>query len=302
MRFLLLATLLSFSLVESAKAEPSSDLRFAHLFSNDYFGDGQDRWHSGSLSLSVLKVDDLWNGESIGSTGKAIEFRFRSEIVAPSNLATPSPNDRPYAGILSFGVHRHVQAGPYEASVGMDLVFVGPQTGLLTFQRKFHRAFNKGNFGSVRQLANAIHPTASGEVAKSFQLSDFARARPFLEAQAGVETFIRTGIDFEFGHECVGQYKVREVTTGQRYADHNCRNRKSSLATLGIDFAGVLDSHLLPSSSGLDFARSRVRVRLGVQQEGRYGSIFYGLTWLGKEYEGQRSGQVVGSIGINLVF
>lgn len=291
-----LLTLASLS-AGAAAAEPSSSLSFAHLFSNDFIGDGQDRWHSGSYVFSILK-----EFEDSGGASDVVEFRFRSEIIAPSNLARPAPSDRPYAGVLSFGVHQYVQRKGIETAVGVDLVTVGDQTGMLDFQRGFHRLFGAGDFGQVLQIGNAIYPTLLGEMAESVELSEVVSMRPFVEAQAGVETFVRAGVDLEFGRACRGRFKIRDVTTGQRYPAFACPDIPSTVASVGLDVARVFDSQYLPSSTGPSFSSTRSRIRLGLHRTGELSSVFYGLTWLGEEFDGQSGGQLIGSISISLSF
>lgn len=174
--------------------------------------------------------------------------------------------------------------------------------GLLDFQRDFHAMFGKGNFGAVPQIGDAIYPTVLGELAKPISLTEFLSIRPFVEAQVGVETFLRTGVDFEFGRACQGQFKIRDVTTGQRYAGFICQDSTFATANLGIDVAHVFDSHYFPSSFDVTVAETRPRVRLGIHRGGRNASIFYGLTWLGEEFREQPESQVVASININLRF
>lgn len=286
----------------AAAAEPSSPLVFAHLFSNDFIGDGQDRWHTGSYVFSILKRLDNFSGTRLTDADDVLEFRIRSEIIAPSNLARPAATDRPYAGILSFGIHHHAQRQGLETAVGLDLVTVGDQTGMLNFQRDFHRLLSAGDFGQVPQIGNAIYPTLLGEVADSVELSELVAMRPFVEAQAGMETFVRTGVDLEFGHACRGSFKIRDVATGQRYRAIACNDLPSNVASVGFDVARVYDSQYLPSSMSPGFSPTRSRVRLGIHHTGRLGSVFYGLTWLGEEFCGQPEGQLTGSISVSLQF
>jgi hypothetical protein len=285
-----------------ANAEPSSRVGIARLFSNDFFGDGQDRWHTGSYAFSVLKKTGGVSGAKLDGIDDVLELRLRSEIIAPSNLARPSRTDRPYAGVLSFGVHRHSQRRGLETSLGLDLVTVGNQTGLLNFQREFHQIFGGGNFGTVNQIGNAVYPTVLGEIARTVALGRSVSTRPFLQAQAGVETLLRAGVDFDFGRACNGPFKVRDVTTGQRYSGFSCKDNSSTVVTIGIDAARVFDSHYLPGSSGYRFTKTRPRIRIGIHKNGKSGDLFFGLAWLGKEFVGQPTTQVVGSLSLNFRF
>jgi hypothetical protein len=47
----------------------------------------------------------------------------------------------------------------------------------------------------------------------------------------------------------------------------------------------------------------RKRVRLGLHWQGENNTaVFYGMTWLGEEFDGQAGGQVIGSARLNLWF
>jgi len=46
----------------------------------------------------------------------------------------------------------------------------------------------------------------------------------------------------------------------------------------------------------------RQRVRAGMVYEGDRFGLFYGATWLGREFEAQRESQIVGSVRLSLRF
>ena len=125
--------------------------------------------------------------------------------------------------------------------------------------------------------------------------------RPFFEVQAGVESYARIGGDWHFGSIGRDALWVRDVTTGQRYALNRGAN-KGWGATLGADFAYVAGSELLPETRRLQLSDSRTRLRGGVRYFGEDYDFFYGLTWLGKEFDSQPDGQTVGSLRLNLHF
>ena len=94
----------AFSLLMVAPAADAGDwqsLGYGRLMTNDYFGDGKDRWRTGSWTSSRV-----WGSERTGkapaSFGELIELRVSSEIFAPDNL------DRSAAGdgrvIVIFGL------------------------------------------------------------------------------------------------------------------------------------------------------------------------------------------------------
>ena len=143
---------------------------------------------------------------------------------------------------------------------------------------------------------------ARAGMARSFQVSDRVTLRPFVEGQAGIETFVRAGFDLTFGDITRGEMLVRDSTTGQRYRVVQHRDATGFGFVVGADIARVSDSVFLPSDRGYDLTPRRDRVRAGVHWQGKRASAFYGLTWLGKEYETQPDHQLVGSVRIKIDF
>lgn len=47
---------------------------------------------------------------------------------------------------------------------------------------------------------------------------------------------------------------------------------------------------------------TRIRTRAGVHWQGKSHSVFYGLTYLGKEFDEQDEGQIVGSVALRRRF
>ncbi|MGL5009693.1 MAG: lipid A-modifier LpxR family protein [Paracoccaceae bacterium] len=302
MRFHLLAMCLALSCLP-AQAEERTMLGWGRLFTNDQLGDGDDRWRTGSYGISVVQGTG-WEGSLPGRAGEILEFRAFGQIMAPDNMTTPTAADRRYAGALSFGVHTHFAVGAAEASVGGDLVVIGPQTQLGRFQTEVHDLFNllPPNAAVLdRQIDNKIAPTVSGELARSFRLGENVMVRPFIEARAGDETLIRAGGDVVIGGAWDNALMLRDSVTGQRYSGIDGRALGLSL-TVGADVAHLFSSAYLPSGGTSVLSDSRTRVRAGLEWQGARSSIFYGMTYLGPEFEGQDEGQITGSLNVNFGF
>jgi len=287
----------------AAQAEGRYRVGYGVVFTNDVIGDGHDRWRSGSVASSRVYAPG-WQGAAPARLGEMLELRFNGEIIAPDDISTPAPGDRPFAGALSLGLHSHLERGGMEYAVGADMVVTGSQTGLDDFQGFLHDIVGGDDLSpGVRrnQVGNEFHPTGVVEAGRSFTLGP-VRLRPFAEARVGVETLVRAGADITIGGLTRGELLVREPVTGQRY--RAVREAGGGTAfVLGADIAHVEDSAFLPSRSGLRIEETRARVRGGLHWEGREGgAVFYGVTWLGEEFEGQREGQVVGSLQFRLRF
>jgi hypothetical protein len=190
-------------------------------------------------------------------------------------------------------------------SAGLDLVATGPQTGILDAQRAFHdlvSAPNPSAFVEDNQIANGVHPTALVELSYPVTMNPNVTLRPFLEAQYGVEDFVRVGADVLIGQTLLNDLWLRDSTSGQLYA--GVENRQPGFGfVLGADIAAISDSAYFPASFGTVAQEERYRVRGGIhwRQSDRV-SYFYGLTYLGEEYEGQDGGQFVGSLKLNFNF
>lgn len=274
------------------------------VFSNDYLGDGQDRWRSGAYFRSTF-FGPAWSGDL--PTGRPlIEFRLRGETISPRDLsAPPTAGERPYAGVVAAGLFGHWGRGPAGVKLGAELVATGPQTGVADFVEWSHDLLG---FPTVRatsgQLGNAFYPTITAEayrvVARSgrrpFDL------RPFVEVQAGVETFARAGVDLMFGPGIDGALLTRDPVTGQVLTVATLRGQQGLMPSVGADLAYVAASAYLPASSGLKVERLRMRARVGARYFAEGRDVFVGFTWLGPEYTTQRKSQVLGSLSLNLRF
>ncbi|MCG7494166.1 lipid A-modifier LpxR family protein [Thalassobius sp. Cn5-15] len=276
---------------------------YGRMIQNDFIGDGNDRWRTGSVASSRVWGYE-WDNALPETFGETLEFRINAEIIAPDNLVTPAAGDRPYAGSLSFGLHTHFQKRKIEYSVGVDMVLTGEETRLSDFQAALHDLLSVDEASDAvldSQIDGGVHPTAVVELGHNLALVDGVALRPFVEARAGVETMVRAGADLRIGSVGAGELLVRDPVSGQRY--RAVRNSEPGYSVvLGGDIAHVRDSEYLPESSGVVLTETRRRLRAGLHWQGEKSSVFYGVAWLGEEFEGQEEGQVVGSLRLNLDF
>ncbi|MEH6523098.1 lipid A-modifier LpxR family protein [Sulfitobacter sp.] len=291
-------------IVPAADAGERTKLGYGRLMTNDYFGDGKDRWRTGSWTSSRV-WGSQWDGKAPNKFGDLIELRLSSEILAPDNLTRAAAGDRAYAGALSIGAHTHFTWQGLDAALGADMVVTGSDTGLGTFQRAVHKVLGVRQPSQVTlndQISNGFHPTVVAELGRDLLIAPRVHLRPFLEGRAGAETMVRVGMDLTFGSVGVGELLVRENVTGHRYRVIADEEATGFSFLLGADIAHVSDSIYLPEEDGFELTDSRDRVRAGVHWQGERATAFYGLTYLGEEFEAQKEGQVVGSIHINLSF
>lgn len=278
-------------------------LGYGRLTSNDVIGDGQDRWRTGSVTMSRAFGYE-WTGVAPSGLFQLIETRAQGQIIAPDSLTAVNLRDRPYAGALSLGVHSHSNHGGIELALGADLVILGPQTHLDDVQTELHKLVGAPAPDAAvmaLQIPNTFRPTAVVEIGRSYSFGDAVQLRPFAEARAGDETLIRVGADLTFGSVGRGELLSRESITGQRYR-LIYRSAPGYSLTLGGDIAYVSSSVYLPEDRGYQLTGHRDRVRAGIHWQGENASAFYGLTFLGREFTGQDEGQVVGSVRVKLRF
>lgn len=299
---ILAAFMVCAALTTPALAEERVTLGWGRLFTNDALGDAHDRWRTGAYTVSRVRGYS-WSGDQSLRMGDILEFRARGETIAAVDLADPALDDRRYAAMLSFGMHTHFIWRGNEVSLGGDLVFIGPQTGISRFQSFIHNVLNLPKPQvAANEFDNAVYPTLVAELGRTVALGDNARLRPFVEAQAGLETFVRVGGDLVIGRLGQDDLMLRDPGTGQRYRAVEGTRDQSVSFVVGADYAQVFDSKLLPSGGNATLSAGRSRMRAGVHWQGEKASAFYGLSYLGPEFEQQSEGQIVGALNLNLQF
>ena len=285
-----------------ATAQSRDILGVGRLFSNDYLGDGRDRYQSGSYVRSYVRGPSDWDG-SPQTFGTIREYRLRSAIISSDGFGV-SPGDRPYVGVLSLGVHSHYGQDLFRGSVGLDVTGFGPQTGLSGFQERAHDRLGLAQVRfSDTQLGNAFHLGLTAEVAEVLSLPQGFTARPFAELQIGPEDVARVGADVFIGANIASDILIRDVATGQLYRGTENPDITGFALVLGADMAAVVDSVYLPEQRGVKALDRRARLRAGVHWQSESDtSVFYGLTYLSPEFADQPEGQVTGSLKLNFNF
>lgn len=273
---------------------------YGRLIVNDLIGDRKDRWRTGSVASSRIYMQGgaaAWEGHAPAQFGELWELRFLGQVISPESLRRPAADDRRQAGALSLGLHSHVAREEWDISLGGDLVVIGPQTGLDGLQDQLH-----GIFGAARlsddlrdgQIGNKIRITAVGELGRNIDVSANTRLRPFVEARIGDETLLRAGVDVMIGQTGTAELWLRDPVTGHRY--RSMYVNKGFGVVLGGDIAYVDQSVYLPDGGGAVLKNTRTRLRAGIHWQGESDAAFFGLTYLGEEFESQDEGQLVGAI------
>ena len=293
------STGLSGALPTLAETEETGFLGFAWSHSNDSLGDWHDRWRSSSSEAGIL-TGPAGMDQAPPRLGQLMEYRFRSDILMPANVRSPHPGDRKHAGMLAFGLHSHARRRNLDLRVGGELVVIGPQTGLYDIQTRLHRilGFDIPNLPDF-QIGNTVRLEASAEAGTSLRSGGWT-IRPFVEVRTGTEDIFRAGIDLKSGTGS-DDLTMRAVATGHRVPFGLIR-RTGLHYVAGADVAWVGKSIFLPEALGYRLTPVRLRLRGGIHYTGRRFDLFYGLSWLGKEFEAQPEGQFVGTLQFKIRF
>ncbi|CUH79451.1 lipid A-modifier LpxR family protein [Tropicibacter naphthalenivorans] len=301
-RVIAMAALAMIAPMSDAAAQGREVLGNGRIVNNDLYGDASDRWQTGSVAGSHV-VGYGWTGMLPDRPFDILEYRIGGQVVTPANLRTPDPTDRPYAGVWTLGAHTHFQRGMVEMAMGADLAIVGQQTGLSDLQTALHDGLGvtaASKQVTDNQVGDGFYPTLVTEAATTIPLGGQAVVRPFVEGRWGLETLARVGADVTIGGVGQGELLVRDAITGQRYRTVTQPIQGFSYV-LGGDFAYVDSSELLPANK-VTATDTRTRLRAGVHWQGERNTVFYGVTYLSKEFEAQPKGQVVGSVRMKLDF
>jgi len=300
MRLVLALFLVVLPLATPVWSEGRTTLGVGRIFTNDIFGDGADRWRTGSYAYSLVRGRDAYSGTE--DFGDLISYRLQAQIIAPSRQGG-APGDRPYVGSVSLGASTHFGYAGTQVSLGGDIEAIGPQTGMSDFQESFHDTFDMpAPRFTDQQLGDTVFLNGMASATRSVQTSRLTTLRPFIEARIGGEDLLRVGADVIFGNVAQNDLLLRDVVTGQLYRGTESTALGFSYV-VGADFATVFDSVYLPGDMGYTVSQSRARARTGVHwQIGDAVSFFYGATYLSPEFVGQADGQVVGSVKLNFNF
>ncbi|WP_116084625.1 lipid A-modifier LpxR family protein [Tropicimonas sp. IMCC34011] len=272
----------------------------ARLFVNDTYGDGHDRWNTGSYQGSYFFSD-------APDAGSTLELRGRGEIVTPWAPSLQEGGDRPYSTLLGFGAFLHRDVGPVETRIGGEIALRGDSTGLPELQARAHRFFDYDGYDPETRddphLPDRGVMSLEGEVAHTFVLGGAAMVRPYAEARYGDDTRASLGADIVIGGGQDAPVWTRDVVTGQLMTYDLPKERGFNLGlVLGGDIQRVTGSAHLPDGYGVTLEESQSRVRIGLGATYGDAHIFVGQTRLSRQFEEQSEPQRVGMISIGLGF
>lgn len=294
----LIAALGIFLAVSTASAESIK----SSFFTNDFLGDGRDRWRSASYTLFFG-----FEGENTG--GIAHDFRARAEIISPWGARDqPTNSDRPYVGMLGFGLFANDSYGGLQYNAGLEVLLTGDQTNIADFQQGFHDLTGIAGYlpddMPHEHVGDSVTGMVSAELARPYAISDSFSVRPFVGVQAGYETFGRIGVDLLIDGYANAQRYVRDPVSGflQPSSPERASRMSDMSFLLGVDYTYVTRSDFFPDWSDVEMTNARIRARAGFQVAIRKASTFFGFTYFSKEFDSQVESQTVGVLSLEFPF
>ncbi|MFB2593734.1 lipid A-modifier LpxR family protein [Paracoccus sp. p4-l81] len=267
-----------------------------HVFTNDALGDGHDRWQSTGYGYSRLYEDSFF--------GNTTELRARGQIVAPWSLRR-QPLDRDYGNAIGLAAFSVGQSGTLGYRVGGELLITGDQTRLHNIQRRLHDLFGGSSDEQIGRnydhIRNGFHGLAQAEVWARLGADRSWELRPYVAAQAGYETSATAGFDLIVGPAAHAPYWVRDVITGTPVSVNSHERRGFSLVA-GADVTRLKDSVFFPDYGDVKLKKTQHRARMGVLWRADPVSVFFGQTWLGRQFEGQVEPQRLGVLALDIRF
>ena len=280
----------------------SAEPVISNFYSNDYIGDGQDRWRSSSNTTFLGYQDGI-------ASGISHDIRVRTETISPyAKSIEEGALDRPYVGSLGAGIFLSQRVGFTDFNIGGEVLAVGEQTQVQNVDAAFHDitgidGYNPDEFSPVH-LDNALTGMLSGEAATNYYVGSRGSLRPFVAAQYGYETYMRAGADFIFGNYSIAEKFVRDPVSG--FIQPSSQNRSEAMygfsLVAGIDITAMTSSNFIPDDADVEFQPGKLRARLGGQAKIGPASVFYGATHLTKEFKSQEEGQTVGTVSVQFPF
>ena len=272
----------------------------AGSFTNDYFGDGHDRWRSGSYQRSYYS-ERYRIKRTDGS-----ELRVRGEMVTPWTPSRQPGGDIAYSTLLGFGAFAHTNFLGLETRGGGEVLLIGDISGMEFIQRSFHEAFQMDTSfdpsrDDIERVEDRVALRFELETARTIRLGSRAAVRPYMELTFGADQAVTVGTDMILGNIALAEVWTRDVVTGRLLTPQVDQIPGMSLVA-GWD-ARLNDSYVhLPDDQSVDLEEITYRSRVGLQTNIAFANVFVGQAWLSPIFVGQAEHQRVGMLSISFDF
>lgn len=293
---------ISFSmLASSANAEDRrSYVGEVGSFTNDFFGDGHDRWRSGSYQRSYYSEGLQF------SRIRGIELRTRGELFTPWRPTPRQELNVLYSTLLGFGASAHTTIAGLDTRAGAEFLLLGDLSGLEFVQRTFHegmgmeKSFDPSR-DDVESVKNGIDFRLDLEVGRKLRLNGTSIVRPYAEFVVGADEAISVGADLIFGNLASAERWTRDVVTGRLLTPEVNQIRGISFIG-GWDTRSVYSSVHLPRNSAVELEPVQHRVRMGIQSSTGFTNFFIGQAWISPDFVGQPESQRLGMLSVSFAF
>ncbi|MFQ1702246.1 lipid A-modifier LpxR family protein [Loktanella agnita] len=269
-------------------------------FTNDFFGDGHDRWRSGSYQRSYYS-----EGPKL-KWAEGLELRARSEIVTPWTPSNQPEGDVPYSTSLAFAAFAHNSILGFDTRIGGEVLLMGDASGMEMIQRTTHDSLGMDESfdpsrGDFERVGNGVAFRFEAEVGRSFNITAQSMLRPYTEVTLGADQAASVGADLVIGPMVSADTWTRDVVTGRLLTPQV--NEIQGLSFIaGWDVRSVNTSVHFPAHSAVELEEIQYRSRVGFQNSTNFANYFIGQAWLSPSFVGQVEPQRLGMLSISFTF
>jgi len=293
---------------------------------NDTFG-GTDRFYTDGVSLGVSHTGPSWmdpvaNWLHWGEGRRTVGYDIAQGMFTPADgdLSPPDPDDRPYAGILAFGLTLHVEKDRSYHGLKFVTGVVGPWSLAEETQNAVHSLTgNDKSEGWDYQLENEAIFNLAYEYRKKFQLAgDRERwsvqglplaggwlGNMLIQGQAGGLLRFGYNVPDDFGPTLVRGIghmpPPRRDARAQSKSDWGFSVYGGSVANVVLRDI-TLDGNTFEDSPSVDKKFFVPMAGVGVSVGNRRFQTSFAYIFWGKEFEGQDENSKFGSLTVSYFF
>jgi lipid A 3-O-deacylase len=295
---------------------------------NDSFG-GTDRFYTDGVALGISHTGPSWMDPVAdwlpwgwGQGRRTVAYDVAQGMFTPSDkdLNPPDPNDRPYAGVLAFGLTLHVEKDASYNGLKFITGVVGPWSGAEQTQNAVHDLIGDGRSqGWDYQLHNEPIFNLAYEYRHKFQLIGqrdqwSAEALPLaggwlgnMLTQAELGGLLRAGYNTpdDFGPSLV---RGMGFMPPPRNLDPHGSKSGWGFSVYAGAFANfvlgdiTLDGNTFEDSPSVDKKIFVPAAGVGATVGNRRFQVSFSYVFWGKEFDGQPDNEKFGSIAITYLF
>ncbi|MBV7479228.1 lipid A deacylase LpxR family protein [Pseudomonas sp. PDM31] len=295
---------------------------------NDVFSGGDDGHYSNGLELaSTFKPQsDHWTqniGSLIPGWGPAgvdlAAYRFGHQIYTPDDIEQSElqPEDRPYAGLMYFGVsvfkNTQLQGWRETGELDIDLGIVGPATGAEKIQRGVHHLTGSDEpNGWDHQLHNEPYVNVGFEKRWWLQTKlaglDLEYGPSAGLTAGNLYTYAASGMGLRIGQGLERSYSLPNVApsfSGNLYFQEGGSFAWYGFANLQGRYMAhnmLLDGNTWKDSASVDRREWVGDAQVGVAMIWSQWQAAFSTVWRTREFEGQNQHDQFGSLAISTVF